>query len=132
MKPSFAEKVREMAPSAMGRKARTLFKFKSEFKDSVAFRESVLADLEDPRMQLNYFIAFYKICENRFDMKGMVETERLKFLATAYNTGFYRSLQEIKIMEDKKFFNTKLFKTENYLYSDVSLFWYNRSMKSEK
>ena len=29
-------------------------------------------------------------------------------------------------MIDKKFFNTKLFKTENYSYADVSLFWYKQ------
>jgi hypothetical protein len=132
MKPSFAEKIREMAPSATGKRAKNLLKNKSEYKDSVTFRASILADLEDPRMQLNYLIAFFKICENRFDMKGMDETERLKFLATAYNTGFYRSFQEIKIMEDKKYFNTKLFKTESYSYSDVSLYWYNQSMRSEQ
>ena len=29
-------------------------------------------------------------------------------------------------MIDKKFFNTKLFKTENYSYAEVALFWYNQ------
>jgi hypothetical protein len=129
MKPSFAEKVREMGPSALGRKAKNLLKYKSEYGDSASFRASIVADLEDPKMQLNYLIVFFKICEDKFDLKGMDDIERLKFLATAYNAGFYRSEQEIKIMEDKKYFNTKLFRTESYSYADVSLFWYNQSLK---
>ena len=51
---------------------------------------------------------------------------KLKFLATAYNYGIDKSSAEIESMTDKKFFNTKLFKTENYSYTDVSLFWYRQ------
>jgi hypothetical protein len=131
MKPSFAEKIREMAPSAMGRRSRIFFKSSSEYSDSASFRASVVADLEDPGKQLNYLIIFLQICENRFDLKSMDDISKLIFLATAYNCGFYRSEQEIKLMEDKKFFNTKLFKTENYSYADVSLFWYIQHRKTK-
>jgi hypothetical protein len=131
MKPSFAEKIREMAPASIGRRYKNLFNGKSQYRDSVEFRASIVADLEDPKMQLNYLIAFFKICEDRFNLKEMDETLRLKFLATAYNYSFYRSPQEIEFMEDKKFFNTKLFKTENYSYADVSLFWYSQNGKAK-
>jgi hypothetical protein len=131
MKPSFAEKIYEMAPAAMGRRSKSLFKDKSQYADSVTYRASIVEDMEDPGMQLNYLIAFFRICEYRFNLKGMDETSKLKFLATAYNSGFYRNIHEIEIMEDKKFFNTKLFKTENYSYADVSLFWYNQSGKAK-
>jgi hypothetical protein len=127
MKPSFAEKVREMAPSVMGRGTRYFFKNKSEYADSAEFRASVVADLEDPRMQLNYLILFLKICENRFDLKDADETSKLRFLATAYNCGFYKSQLEIELMEDKKFFNANLIKAECYSYADVSLYWYNKN-----
>jgi len=56
----------------------------------------------------------------------MDEIPGLKFLATAYNFGINKSSEEIEKMTDKKFFNTKLFKTENYSYADVSLFWYKQ------
>ena len=56
----------------------------------------------------------------------MEEAERLKFIATAYNFGIDRSREEIERMTGRKFFNTKLFSTENYSYADVSLCWYNR------
>jgi hypothetical protein len=54
----------------------------------------------------------------------MDEMARLKFLATAYNFGPDKSEAEIDSMVDKKFFNIKLFATENYSYADVSLYWY--------
>lgn len=54
----------------------------------------------------------------------MNDADKLKFLATAYNYGIDKNAAQIGIMTDKKFFNTKLFKTENYSYADVSLFWY--------
>lgn len=127
MKPSFAEKVREMAPSAMGRRWKNLFRNNPESRDKATFRAEIVADLEDPGRQLNYLIAFFKICETRFDLRRIDRMSRIKFLATAYNYGFYRSFREIMDMEDKKFFNTRLFKTENYSYADVSLYWYNRS-----
>ena len=127
MKPSFAEKIRETAASAMGRRSKNLFTDISRYEDSVAFRTSIIADLEDPKMQLNYLIAFFRICDSRFNFRKMDEMSRLKFLATAYNSGFYRSQQEIENMEDKKFFNTKLFRTENYSYAEVALYWYNQN-----
>ena len=129
MKPSFAEKIREAAPSVLGRRSGNFFKDKSGFTDSASFRASIVADLEDPGMQLNYLIVFLKICEYRFDLKKLDDTAKLKFLATAYNYGFYRSEKEIKLMLDKKYFNTKLFRTENYSYADISLYWYDKSTK---
>jgi hypothetical protein len=129
MKPSFAEKIRVNAQTIMGRKSEILFNGSTENRDSSELRAAIVADLEDPGMQLNYLIAFFKICESKFDLKRMDGTARIKFLATAYNSGFYRSFQEIKDMEDKKFFSTRLFKTENYSYADVSLYWYNQPGK---
>ena len=58
----------------------------------------------------------------------MDEISGLKFLATAYNYGISKNSAEIEKMIDKKYFNTKLFKTENYSYADVSLYWYRQYM----
>jgi len=129
MKPSFAEKVREISQSVLGRRTKNLFRGKAGKMNTADYRAAIVADLEDPKMQLNYLIVFFMICEEKFELKGMDISARLRFLATAYNSGFYRSQEEIKGMEDKKFFNTKLFKTENYSYADISLFWYNQSGK---
>ncbi len=131
MKPSFAEIIREQAPDVIGRRSGITFKSISEYENIYSFRRSIVTDLEDPPTQFNYLVAFLKICEKKFKTNRKDEITRLKFLATAYNFGIDKSADQIEKMIDKKFFNTKLFKTENYSYADVSLFWYKQFL-SEK
>jgi hypothetical protein len=126
MKPSFAEQVREKSFRVMGRKARTLFKEKSTYDNNTKYRASIVRDLEVPVTEINYLVAFIRICEENFKGQWNDEKSKIKFLATAYNYGISKTSEEIAGMTDKKFFNTKLFKTENYCYSEVSLFWYNQ------
>lgn len=125
MKPSFAERIRNLSPSVLGRRSGIKFIPVTDYPDISYFRKSIVTDLEDPRLQFNYLVAFLKICEKRFKTTGNDAAARVKFFATAYNYGFEKSSAEIEAMTDKKFFNTKLFKSENYSYSDVSLFWYS-------
>jgi len=126
MKPSFAEMIREQAPAVMGRKSGIIFKSRSEYDDIKNFRKSIVTDLEDPKTQFNYLIAFFKICEKKFKTNRKDDVDRMKFLATAYNYGINKTADQIESMIDKKFFNTRLFKTENYSYADVSLSWYKQ------
>jgi hypothetical protein len=124
MKPSFAEIIREESKAVLGKRSGITFRLKPDFDDIKDFRRSVVADLEDMKSEFNYLIAFIKLCEKKYQINRKDELHRLKFLATAYNYGIDKSASQIETMTDKKFFNTRLFKTENYSYSDVSLFWY--------
>jgi hypothetical protein len=124
MKPSFAELIRNQASSFLQRRSGITFKKSGEYTSVLDFRRSIVKDLEDPRIQMNYLITFIKICEKNYRIKRKDESSMVKFLATAYNYGFNKNSDEIESMIDKKFFNTKLFKTTNYSYADVSLFWY--------
>jgi hypothetical protein len=126
VKPSFAELVREQANSVLNRRSGICFKRKSEYDNVADYRKSIVEDLEDPKTEFSYLVAFIKICEKNFRTNHMDELSSLKFLATAYNYGISKSSSEIEKMTEKKFFNTKLFKTENYSYADVSLFWYKQ------
>ena len=126
MKPSFAEKIREQSPNVPGHRSGITFKSRADYDDIKDFRKQIVTDLEDPKIQFNYLIAFLKLCEKKYKTNRKDEVARLKFLATAYNYGFDKSASQIESMTDKKFFNTKLFKTENYSYADVSLFWYEQ------
>lgn len=128
MKPSFAEMIREKAKDAMGSKAGKLFKVKSDYDDIRSYRASIVTDLENQETQLNYLIAFIKICEGNFNLKLKNNNYRVVFQATAYNFGFWKTAEQIESMFDKKFFRTTILKTENYSYSDVSLFWYKNFM----
>jgi hypothetical protein len=124
MKPSFAEMIREQAPAVLRLRSGIQFKSRSEYDEIKIFRESIVTDLEDPRIQFNYLIGFLKICEKKYRTCRKDDISWLKFLATAYNYGIDKSEEQIINMIDRKFFNTKLFKTENYSYADVSLYWY--------
>ena len=129
MKPSFAETILEEVPVEIVGKSGLKLKVKSDFGDIINFRRSVVNDLENTRSQFNYLIAFLKVCEKKFSFGQNDEIMRLRFLATAYNYGIDRSSSDIENMIDKRFFNTKLFKTDNYSYADVALFWYKENIK---
>jgi hypothetical protein len=72
------------------------------------------------------------ICDKYFSSDTADDTTRIRFLATAYNTGFWKTREEIEKMSNAKFYSTKLFNTENYSYADVSLFWYNQYIQTNK
>lgn len=131
MKPSFAEIIREQANSDPDLKPEVKFKGKSDYADIKALRKEIIADLEDPKTQLIYLIAFLKICEKRYPMAGKDEEEKIKFIATAYNYGIEKSSAQIEAMIEKKYFNTRLYKTENYSYAEVSLYWYKQYLSDK-
>jgi hypothetical protein len=124
MKPSFAEHIREQAPSNLQWRSGITFKSRKEYDSILDFRRSIIKDLEDPKMQMNYLITLIRICEKNFKINRKDEASRVKFLAAAYNFGFENDSSEIESAIDKKYFNTKLFKTKNYSYADISYFWY--------
>ena len=126
IKPTFAEMVREQSSSVLNRRSGISFQRRSDYGDIKDYRKSIIKDLEDPKTEFNYLVTFIKICEKNFRTNRMDELSELKFLATAFNYGINKSSAEIEKMVDKKFFNTKLFKTENYSYADVSLYWYKQ------
>jgi hypothetical protein len=131
VKPSFAEKIREEVYSAPGWRAKSVFKKISSYKNDREYRGAIVSDLENPQSEFNYIIAFFKICGKYFPLASEDEAARIRILATAYNTGYWKSKEEIEKMSKLKFFNTTLFRTENYSYADVSLFWYKQYMQKK-
>jgi hypothetical protein len=131
MKPSFAEAIHQQAPSVMSRRSEIVFRDETEFDDIKNYRKSIVVDLEDPKIQFNYLIAFFKICEKKFKTNRMDDITRVKFLSTVYNYGIDKSAEQVENMMDKKYYNTKLFKTENYSYSDVSVYWFKKYISAK-
>lgn len=131
MKPSFAEMIQTLAPAILDRKSVKTIKVRKKSSDIKNFRKSIVMDLEDPKTEFNYLILFLKICDKKFNIDTKNEPNAVKFLATAYNYGIDKNFTQIKSMIDTKYFNTKLFKTNNYSYADVSLFWYIQYKKKE-
>jgi hypothetical protein len=132
MKPSFADRIRQNSANLKDKKINRLFKMKSDFGDILNYRTSIVSDLESLETQLNYLVAFIKICENKFDLASMDEDTRVRFLSTAYNYGFWYRSDQIEKMDGEKYFRTTILKTDNYSYSDVSLFWYHNYLSEKK
>jgi hypothetical protein len=80
----------------------------------------------EPKKQVIYLAAFIKICENNFNLESKNDIEKVRFLAAAYNYGFWKTAGQIENIIDKKFYGTTIIKTESYSYSDVSVFWYKQ------
>jgi hypothetical protein len=99
--------------------------------DQREYRAAVVKDLEEPESQFLYLAAFMKICETIYNTKDMNGDHRIKFLATAYNYSFQKSLEDVNKMIDRKFFSTKLFRTDTYSYSDISLYWYTNYLNNK-
>jgi hypothetical protein len=123
MKPSFAESVNKMIPLLNGR---IITWFNNRYRNDYLkeFRRQIVQDLENPENQYIYLLAFIRICETRYNLVNLDETNRIKFLATAYNYSFQKNYHEVYEMMDKKFFNTGLLKGEYYSYSDISVYWF--------
>lgn len=131
MKPSFAETIHEKAVFV---KDRIRNQFRSDLQEGNirGYRASIVKDLEDPRSQFLYLICFLKICDSTFKLEKADDNSRVKFLSSAYNCGLDKSFRQINEMSERKFFNTKLYKTVNYSYSDISLYWYAGYKKKQK
>ena len=126
MKPSFAMLIREQAESVLNRRSGIKFKTLADYDNVKDYRRSIVKDLEDPKSEFSYLVTFIKICNKNFRTNSMDKISGLRFLATAYNYGINKNSAEIEKMTGTKYFNTKLFKTENYSYADISLFWYKQ------
>jgi hypothetical protein len=124
VKPAFAEEIHERVFAGTDKDLKALFRKRSSFPNERLYRASIISDLENPETELNYVIAFYRICEKRFGDEWPDRESKIRLFATAYNTGRLSNRKDVEAMYDSKFFNTKLFKTENYPYADVALYWY--------
>lgn len=132
MKPSFAVQMRDFTLTPHGRKYRNLAGNNAADKGSREYRASVISDMEDVRRQFGYLIIFIKACEETHKPLPSESAGRVSFIASAYNTGFRKSAEEIYSMAERKFFTTHLSGPPYYSYSDISLFWYRESAKKLK
>jgi hypothetical protein len=123
MKPSFAEKVNE---KALNLQDSLRHRFAANMrKDKRVYRSLIVEQLESPESEFLYLICFLKICEESYKLIDRDESFRVKFLSSAYNCGFDKSFDYIKVMSERSFFNTRIYSTKNYPYSDISLYWFN-------
>jgi hypothetical protein len=128
MKPTFAEQLEKEYCKMMLENdldAVCLFDTNPSWKARIK-RVERLSALEG---QLMYLSLFCEISENRFrNLKFDTPTDRVKFLASAYNSGYHNPVENISLKKKEKHFHTKVIynpKTEKYCYSDISAFYFS-------
>lgn len=86
-----------------------------------------LRRLQDIKGQLHYLILFCKHMEIRFpEYRAVAAEEKLRFYATAYNTGFHKNKQQILGHLRQTEFYTSLTKPEKCMnYADVAVWGYH-------
>jgi hypothetical protein len=96
--------------------------------DDEARRRARINRLERVEGQLDYLIAFYKICEQRSRLMNFhSDEEKLRYYATCYNSGYRKNAEEIgRAMKQRSFYTGKFMTSVKYNYGDLSLEWYTK------
>jgi hypothetical protein len=129
MKPSFAEKVREEVNASGDRSLMAFFPGEEFLPGEPDSRRRLISELETPCSQFRYLLAFYILCEKKFNLTETVEIpDKIRLYAAAYNCGFFNSEEYIRAKMDEKSFTLALTKRGPfYSYSDIAAFYYETS-----
>lgn len=74
--------------------------------------------------QIKYLSVFCDLINHKFNhLQFVSNTEKVRFFASAYNSGFHKSENALKIMQKMKYFPR--FGIEKYNYSDIANWFYN-------
>ena len=126
MRPSFVERLEESVRQSETLKQQ-FYSSLIENPNSRAARAKRIERLTQPEWKFNYLALFCMIMQERFAHKEFsCEEEKLRFYASAYNSGFYRAEEVIERFSQKALF--PLLGRARYNYSDVSI-WFFREVK---
>jgi hypothetical protein len=126
MKPSFVERLETAlaAAAAVPEGFRAALLYPAGANEPAA-REIRLRRLRDPRWQVLYLAAFEYIVQSRFDLESLSTEERIRFLAAAYNRGFWLSEEQIKGAAEWKIFpRGAKGRPGPYRYADIAVHFY--------
>lgn len=130
IKPIFAESIEQyIAKSAELKKKYSQINYYGE----KAFRSNRIARLKrlkNPETEILYVLAFIDICEKKFDLDSEPTTEdlmeqKIKILATAYNSGFFYTKEQILEIAKKSAYPAGLNNPQSkWNYAQISYdFW---------
>jgi hypothetical protein len=128
MKPSFAEMIEEDALIYLDQRTIRKLNMQSRvFKDDEARRRERIKRLESVEGQLEYLIAFYKICEViTYKLSFTNDGDKVRYLATCYNSGYRKNDSEIKrAMKRKTFYTGRFMTSAKFNYGELSREWLN-------
>lgn len=125
MKPSFAE---EVEAAWMCSPLRHAYKLYFDMADKREQRRGRIRRLTDERWQCVYLAVFVRLLmEREPSLATLPAGERVRLLATAYNSGFNASLGELRRRQSRKTFHLDLLpsrKTVRYAYAEIAVEWY--------
>ena len=131
MKPSFVERLESSmaAGAAIPDGFRAALDYPAGANEPAA-REIRLQRLRDPRWQVLYLAAFGSIVERRFNLDSLSTEDRIRFLAAAYNRGFWLSEEQIRSAAEWKIFpRGAKGRPGPYRYADIAVDFYLREWR---
>ncbi len=123
MKLSFIEQLeKELQSNSTLKKYRSLFSYSAS--DIKTTRKERLERMHSTEWQIDYLFLFCEIMEQKFSSVAFEsQEEQLKFYATAYNTGFYKTEKSIRFQMEQRLFPGVYFE-QRFAYCNVSLLFY--------
>ena len=127
MKPSFIEAMENYISADTSLK-KEYKKFLFEKPDERQARVERINKLGSMEWQMEYLALFCAVVNHKFaDINFANEEEKLRFYASAYNSGFHKSEQQIKETAQKALFPH--FSRQKYKYSDIAVWFYQEVLE---
>lgn len=125
MKPSFAQQVLAETKRYRIKWANRYFRDIYKTNDSIAYRRKIVAMLDNFEGQAILLVAFIKICDLKYGLNEMVESDRVKIYSTAYNGGIHLRYDQLMALMRKKHYHIG-FKSskELFSYADISHYYW--------
>jgi hypothetical protein len=128
IKPSFAERI-EIDFLKKSNDKELVKNFQIKASDTVqndVNRSKRLKRIKNKSGMINYLCLFWKVMSVKYPT-WRSEEEKIKFLATAYNCGYWKSRKEIQSFQLKKFFHAGLSITSTqYNYADIAWYYFQQ------
>lgn len=128
IKPSFAERIEIDFLKKFGeRELLKHFQIKaSDTTQNETARTKRLNRIKNKIGMTNYLCLFWKVMSARYPT-WKNEEDKIRFFASAYNSGYWKSQKEIEFFQAKKFFHTGLSVTSTkYNYADIAWYYFQR------
>lgn len=124
MKPSFAEDLEKNVLRSKTEYEKPVYEY--DTSDTEDARRSRLKRLTSPEGQVTYLADFMNVMKNKAEMIWKDnDSLKVRYLATAYNCGFYRDSSVIWLkMEEKNFYTGWIVPETLFNYSLISLEYY--------
>jgi hypothetical protein len=130
MKPSFVENMEKyISQNRFNENILPYFHYSS--KKETEIRKERVKRLKSFNWQLKYAEAFYLIINYKYNTENMSNEERIEFFASAYNSGFNKTKEQIiKNIDNEYFPYGTSYPAKQYSYSKVVSFFYTNNYKS--